>query len=166
MWAVVLKWSRAHKRYERQGLLVTEEGLRQAEDGCLADADARERRRLRQREKAAELDHEHVRRFAEEIIRWFPRCPKPHVAAIAEHACLRRSGRVGRSAMARALDPEAVRLAVAAHVRHTETSYDELLMRGVDRQTARLEVQERIDDLLDRWSRSASGRQAAKSRVS
>lgn len=46
LWAVILKWSRARKRYERQGLLVTEEGLRQAEEACLADADARERRRL------------------------------------------------------------------------------------------------------------------------
>jgi hypothetical protein len=34
--AVVLKWSRRRKRYERQGLLVEEEALAQAETECLA----------------------------------------------------------------------------------------------------------------------------------
>ena len=37
--AVVLKWSRARKRYERQGLLVEEGALASAEAECLADAD-------------------------------------------------------------------------------------------------------------------------------
>src|SRR6059036_3045977 len=37
--AVVLKWSRARKRYERQGLLVEEQALRRAEEECLADAE-------------------------------------------------------------------------------------------------------------------------------
>jgi len=36
--AVVLKWSRARKHYERQGLLVEETALELAEDECLADA--------------------------------------------------------------------------------------------------------------------------------
>jgi hypothetical protein len=35
--AVVLKWSKARKRYERQGLLVEEAGLDQAEKECAAD---------------------------------------------------------------------------------------------------------------------------------
>jgi len=43
--AVVLKWSRARKRYERQGVLVEEAGLEKAEAECLADADVRARRR-------------------------------------------------------------------------------------------------------------------------
>jgi len=33
--AVVLKWSRARKRYERQGLLVQEDALARAEQECL-----------------------------------------------------------------------------------------------------------------------------------
>jgi hypothetical protein len=155
LWAVVLKWSRVRKRYERQGLLVTEDGLQQAEEACLADADARERRRLRQQEQAAEHDQEYVRRFAQEVTRLFPRCPDLRAAAIAIHACRKYSGRVGRSAMAKALDPEAIRLAVTAHVRHTETRYDELLMRGYDRHEARMEVQDRVQDILDRWSSTA-----------
>lgn len=35
--AVVLKWSRARKRYERQGLLVEVEALARAEAECLPD---------------------------------------------------------------------------------------------------------------------------------
>ena len=48
--AVVLKWSRARKRYERQGLLVEEQALRRAEEECLADAEinGHESRRPRQ----------------------------------------------------------------------------------------------------------------------
>ena len=37
--AVVLKWARPRRRYERQGLLVEEAALEQAETECLADAD-------------------------------------------------------------------------------------------------------------------------------
>jgi hypothetical protein len=35
--AVVLKWSRARKRYERQGLLVEAQALEEAEKECLSD---------------------------------------------------------------------------------------------------------------------------------
>ena len=45
--AVVVRWSRTRKRYERQGLLVEEAALEQAEQQCLADEDARTRRRCR-----------------------------------------------------------------------------------------------------------------------
>jgi len=46
--AVVLKWSKTRKRYERQGLLVEEDALKQAEVECLADEDARSKRRKSQ----------------------------------------------------------------------------------------------------------------------
>lgn len=38
---VVLKWSRARGRYERQGVLVEESGLVRAEAECLTDDDTR-----------------------------------------------------------------------------------------------------------------------------
>ena len=65
--AVVLKFSKARGRYERQGLLVEENALAQAEAECLADADARERRAHRQRERSAELDRAYVQEFAKRI---------------------------------------------------------------------------------------------------
>ena len=71
--AVVLRWSRARKRYERQGLLVEEAALDQAEQECLADAEARERRQEREAERRAELDREYVERFAARVRELYPR---------------------------------------------------------------------------------------------
>ena len=80
-----------------------------------------------------------------------PGCPVHHTEAIALHAAARGSGRVGRSAAGRALDPDAVRLAVVASVRHVDTDYDELLMSGVDRESARARVHTRVEDVVSAW---------------
>jgi hypothetical protein len=149
--AVVVQWSKSRRRYERQGLLVSEEGLRQAEEQCLGDEDARLRRRERDAERRAGEDVEFQARMAEEIARLFPGCPPDRATAIAQHAGLRGSGRVGRSAAGRALDPEAVRRAVVASVRHEDTQYDELLMSGTARQDARDRVGPGIDRVLTAW---------------
>ncbi|WP_373871493.1 DUF2293 domain-containing protein [Actinoplanes utahensis] len=50
---------------------------------------------------------------------------------MSRHTGERGSGRVGRSAAGRALDPDAVTRAVVASVRHEDTGYDEMLMSGV-----------------------------------
>ena len=149
--AVVLKWSRARKHYERQGLLVEEEALAKAEAECLADEEARERRRERNAERRAELDEQYVARFAQRVREIFPSCPPNREQAIAEFACLKYSGRVGRSAAAKQLDEDAVRLAVIAHVRHQETDYDTLLGGGMERYEARQSVQGRIGQVLAEW---------------
>ena len=52
----------------------------------------------------------------------FPAAHRSEAEAIADHACTRRSGRVGRSTAGQALQPEAVRAAVVASVRHVDTS--------------------------------------------
>ncbi len=150
--AVVLKWSRARKRYERQGLLVEEEALANAEAESLADEEVRRRRRERNALRRAELDEQFVSRFAQRIREIFPRCPNRE-RPIAEFACRKYSGRIGRSAAAKQLDEDAVRLAVIAHVRHVETDYDTLLGRGVDRYDARRRVQTRIEQVLADWER-------------
>src|SRR5204862_1741320 len=108
--AVVLKWSRARKRYERQGLLVEERALELAENECLADADVRARRREREAERRAELDETFVDRFAAKIREAFPRIVAGREQKIAEHACLKYSGRIGRSALGKKMDEHAVRL--------------------------------------------------------
>lgn len=155
--AVVLKWSRARKRYERQGLLVEAQGLEQAEQECLADNDVRARRREREAARREEFDQEYVGRFAARVRELYPRCPRGREVTIAEHACLKYSGRVGRSAVAKSLDEEAVRLAVIAHVRHSETKYDELLGSGLERHEAREQVEEVIDRVLARWEGPPAG---------
>ena len=149
--AVVLKWSRARKHYERQGLLVEEPALQRAEQECLDDADVRARRNEREAERRAELDHEYVSRFAEQVRQLFPNCPAGREQVIAEHACQKYSGRVGRSAQAKNLDNEAILLAVIAHIRHAETKYDELMAGGMDRWSARNEVEDEIDQVLVSW---------------
>jgi hypothetical protein len=149
--AVVLRWSRARKRYERQGLLVEAEALEQAEQECLADSEARARRREREAERRAELDRQYVERFAERVREIFPACPPGRGMAIAEHACLKYSGRVGRSAAAKSLDESAVRLAVIAHIRHAETQYDQLLVEGFDRWDARAQVERAVSRVVTEW---------------
>jgi hypothetical protein len=153
--AVVLKWSKARKRYERQGLLVEESALRQAETECLADEDARAQRRIREVERRTELDLAYVGLFAEVIEHLYPKCPPKAAKSIAEHACTKYSGRVGRSAAAKALDEHAVRLAVVAHVRHVETRYDKLLMNGWDRVDARGSVEDMVRSVLATWQGNA-----------
>ena len=149
--AVVVRFSRSRGRYERQGLLVEEAALDQAEQECLADEDARSRRRQRDEQRRAEQDLEFQAEFATEVRRLFPGCPPARAEAIAQHAGARRSGRIGRSAAGRALDPEAVTLAVVASVRHLDTPYDALLMSGVARADARAQVIDQVGAVLDSW---------------
>ncbi len=150
--AVVLKWSRARKRYERQGLLVENEAVERAERECEADADRREARRARSETRRAELDQEYVSRFAERVREAYPGCPVGRERSIAEHACRKYSGRVGRSAAAKNLAPEAIRLAVLAHLRHTETDYDDLLGQGADQAEARARVRAEVARIADAWA--------------
>src|SRR5262249_46074337 len=155
--AVVLKWSTARRRYERQGLLVEPAALERAEAECLGDADARGRKRERDAERRAKVDAAYVARFAERVRELFPHCPEGREQEVAEHACLKYSGRIGRSAAGKSLDDEAIRLAVQAHVRHRETSYDGLLANGVDRLDARATVRADVERALERWRRRDSG---------
>ena len=149
--AVVVRFSRTRGRYERQGVLVEEAALAQAERECLADADARERARARAAERRSELDEQYVAEFAKRLGDLFPGCPAPERQDIAAHACQKYSGRVGRSAAARDFDPTAVGLAVRAHIRHCHTSYDRLLARGSDRSDARAAVRDAVDQVFARW---------------
>jgi hypothetical protein len=155
LWAVVLKFSRARKRYERQGLLVELEAVEKAEKECLADSEVRERRKQRNAERRLELEREYVEQFTQKVRELYPGCPKGREKKIAEHACRKYSGRVGRSAAAKHFDPEAVRLAVTAHIRHWETGYDELLMKGYEQWEARQRIESDVQDVLDQWAEPA-----------
>jgi hypothetical protein len=151
--AVVVQWARARKRYERQGILVTPAAIERAEAECLADED----RRARQRERAAARreteDREYQSAVTEKLQELFPGCPAEETARIAAWTCRKHTGRVGRSAAAKEFQPEALRLAVIAHIRHEHTRYDELLMQYGDRQRAREMVRAEIEKLLARWEK-------------
>jgi len=151
--AVVVRFSRSRNRYERQGILVEEAALEQAEEACLADDDVRARRRERDADRRGFEDVAFHSRMAGEIARLFPSIPPERAEAIARHTGTRGSGRVGRSAAGRALDEHAITRAVVASVRHQDTPYDELLMAGVPRLEARDRVRDAVDQVLDRWHR-------------
>ncbi|MEV0209790.1 DUF2293 domain-containing protein [Streptomyces sp. NPDC050788] len=149
--AVVVRFNRRKARYERQGVLVEEEGLARAEERCLADAEARRRRRVRDARRRAAEDVRFTEAFAAEIRRQFPGCPAERALAVAAHASVRGSGRVGRSAAGRALSRGAVVSAVVASVRHLDTPYDQLLMSGVPRHEARRRIRPAVETVLRGW---------------
>lgn len=149
--AVVVQWSRTRKRYERQGILAEAEAIAQAEQACLSDSDARERRRVREAQRRAVEDEQFVADLVMAIRDQFPGCPPERAVRIAQHAGVRSSGRVGRTSAGRALHADAVRLAVVAAVRHQDTRYDELLMDGIPRDDARELVRSDIDTVLASW---------------
>jgi hypothetical protein len=151
LWAVVLKWSRSRRRNERQGILAEPEAIERALAESEADSEERASRREREAVRRESLDRKYVAEFAQAIREQFPCVPSGADIKIAEHACLKHSGRVGRSAAAKSFEPEAVFLAVRAHVRHAYTDYDELLFKYDDRHLARGMVREKIEAVLDDW---------------
>jgi hypothetical protein len=102
--AVVVRFSRSRKKYERQGLLVESGALERAQEECLSD----EGKRRIAREKASlareRADNQYVAQFTDSICSRYPDCPPGEAEAIAKHACERYSERVGRSAAAKSFD--------------------------------------------------------------
>jgi hypothetical protein len=156
--AVVVRFSRSRKRYERQGILVTAEAIAQAEESCASDAQHRAVQREKARNIRHELDLELVAAMTELIRERFPGCPAEEAARIAAHTARRGSGRVGRSAAGRDLHPSAIDLAVLAWIRHQHTRYDELLMSGQDRATARDMIRDEVANRESAWRVANEGR--------
>ena len=152
--AVVVRFSGARKRYERQGVLVEESALEQAGAECSADAEQRRVGRERAEIYRDKQDQVLAMRMAESIRQMFPGCPPEEARAIALHTSVRGSGRVGRTASGRTLEEEALRAAVVASIRHRLTKYDRLLMKGLGRVDARDAVRDDIDRVLERWRRA------------
>ena len=117
----------------------------------MADSEARARRREREAARSAEQDQQYVERFAARVCELFPGCSPEREMVIAEHACLKYSNRVGRSAAAKRLGTATVELAVSAHIRHAETEYDALLANGYERREARNQVKGAVDRVLAQW---------------
>ena len=154
--AVVVRFSRARKRYERQGILVKEAALEKAELECVQDAGERAAARARAAVQRSEQDRKLVTQMIKLIAELFPGCSAGEVTAIAEHTAVRGSGRVGRSEAGRNLDEKALTLAVGAAIRHNHTPYDELLNSGVNRADARLQIAGKVEEILARWRKEDS----------
>jgi len=156
---VVVRFSRGRRRYERQGILVSEAALHQAEEECLADSELRALRRERDAERRVQYDLDLALQMAQEISRLFPGCPPREARSIAEHSARRGSGRVGRTAAGQSLEESALTLAVVARIRHRHTRYDQLLMCGYDRGEARASIRRGVARVLETWRnpRNADG---------
>jgi hypothetical protein len=153
--AVVVRFNRSRHRYERQGLLVEPDALIRAENECEGD----EADRKISRENAAVIrehaDKEYIAQFSKQIRLQYPGCPSQEAEAIADHACQKYSGRVGRTSAAKAFDEEAIELAVKAHIRHKHTNYDQLLSNGWERPKARSAVTEKLDQIMREWGKKS-----------
>jgi len=153
--AIVLEWTPRRKRYERRGTLLEAQAIRVARSECAADADARARQRTQAALHREVEDKEYVAAFTEAVMRQFPGCPLSEAREIAAHACTRSSGRVGRTAAAKELDAEKVRLAVIAHVRHLHTNYDSIIERTHDKRGSRAKIKDNVTAVLQAWTRAA-----------
>jgi hypothetical protein len=130
---------------------VETKAIEQAMEECEADAQMREFRRGREKIKREERDQKLIEEYASHIRKLFPGCPASGEFKIANHACQKYSGRVGRSAAAKEFDPQTVALAVQAHIRHEYTNYDDLLMSGWERFEARDAVRSQVEEALNQW---------------
>jgi hypothetical protein len=151
--AVVVSFNRSRHRYERQGLLVEPDALIRAEKECEGDEADRKISRVSAAVVREHADKEYIAQFSKQIRIQYPGCPSQEAEAIADHACQKHSGRVGRSFAAKAFDAEAIELAVKAHVRHKHTHYDQLLSNGWERTEARSAVTEKLDQIMREWSK-------------
>lgn len=88
--------------------------------------------------------------FEQELHRLYPHVPKDNVNLILKHTLQKRSGRVGRTTKLEL--SKIVTLAVRAHIRHKLTDYEASLRKGVDKEQARKEVQQTIDQTAGDWS--------------
>ncbi len=155
--AVLICWSPRSKRWERRGTLVEPWALAAAKAQCDADSEKRSISRQRARDRRVIEDRDYHAKFRSAVLHLYPGCPRAEAADIASHACEKHSGRVGRTANAKALEDEAVRLAVIAHVRHLHTNYDTVIGASHDKRKSRSIVRGTIQEILDAW---ASGRAA------
>ncbi|KAA8651405.1 hypothetical protein EYZ11_009222 [Aspergillus tanneri] len=102
------------------------------------------------RANAVKLRDEKVLMYSRQLLRsHFPLMPGDSLEAVLNHAFLKGSGRVGRTATK--TDERKAILAVEAHIRHTHTPYEELLSAGKGRQEARQEVWDTVRAIKAAW---------------
>lgn len=75
--------------------------------------------------------------------------PVESLDAVLDHAFRKGSRRVGRTSQIE--DESKASMAVEAYVRHTHTSYEELLRSGTSRDVARRQVWEKVHTIMAAW---------------
>ena len=150
--AVVVRFSRARKRYERQGVLVEEAALSKAEAECLSDADARAAARERSAARRQQLDVGTLKRsrgvWVSSIRAARATRSKPSLNMRA------RSTRVGSAVrrLPRNLMPKRWNSLFARTFGTLIHRTIDFSLKGLDRGDARREVASRLEALLGRWA--------------
>jgi len=151
--AVVLRFNRSKKRFERQGILVSAEAIEAARLQCESDAPQRAKKRASSGERRLKQERTYVEQFSKRVREMYPSAPIGTELLIAEHACELGSGRVGRSSGAKQLSEGFVGLAVIAYVRHKHTIYDRILAEGCPRDLARDKIRDEVEKVLSKWAK-------------
>lgn len=155
---------------ERRGKLVqvgvaaTPEAIAAARAEVAATAGRRAVQRARSRERRELEEQDYVADFDAAVRRLFPSIPDRDREEVVARTCEVGSRRVGRSAAAKALEDEPIRLAVRAWIRHGHTDYDARLERAgagrpfgraskEARQAARKAIRARVDEVAAEWAR-------------
>ncbi|MCO5168316.1 MAG: DUF2293 domain-containing protein [Planctomycetes bacterium] len=149
------------------GVFACDDAIAAARAEVAATADARAASRERSRERRERLEARYQADFDQAVRRLFPSIPERDRLAIVARACEVGSRRVGRCAAAKALDPEPIRLAVRAWIRHAHTEYDALLDRAgagrpfgraskEARRAARQTIRATVDRVAAAWAAPSS----------
>lgn len=148
---VLYAWNQRRKRFERKGQYVEAKAIELAREECEKDAGKRAKSNEKAAIKRAADDIIYVEKFSEAIKQRYPKSPKNKPVEIAQHACEKYSGRVGRTANAKQFDEEMIDRAVEAHIRHTETNYDKQFNKGKTKRAIRSDLKLDILAIMRKW---------------
>lgn len=151
---VLWGWNRRRKRFERKGQYVEAKAIELAKKECEADQEKRALKNEKAAVVRAAQDKVYIEQFSKAIRKRYPNCPPNREIEIAQHACEKYSGRVGRTAGAKQFDAQMIDLAVEAHIRHKETNYDSQFKTGKTKRMIRTDVKQTIESILKKWARS------------
>lgn len=148
---VVQEWNQRRKRYERKGQYVEPNAILLAKAECEADQSKRDAKNIKAAVVREVKDKEYITEFSIAIRKRYPNCPLNREVKIAEHACEKHSGRVGRTADAKTFDSKMIDLAVEAHIRHAETNYDNEFSKGKRKKEIRSDLKFEIQKKMGQW---------------
>lgn len=144
-------WNQRRRRYERKGQYIEPKAITLAKQECLADQAKRNEKNAKAAIVREIKDKAYIKKFSIAIRKRYPNCPPQREIKIAEHACKKYSGRVGRTASAKEFDAKMIDLAVEAHIRHTETNYDLQFGKGKRKKEIRSDLKFEINRIMSKW---------------
>jgi hypothetical protein len=150
---ILFYWNKRRKRFDRKGQYVEFNAIELAKKECAEDANIRALKNKKVAIVRAKHDEIYIVEFSKAIKALYPNCPKNRENEIANHACEKYSGRVGRTANAKKFDKAMINLAVEAHIRHKETDYESQFTTGKTKGLIRSNVKQDITKVLQRWSK-------------